>query len=476
MEKKINLRKVNAIVAIIYFILGITFYIIGGEQLKVGRSKDSISYENSVQPIGEITSNVKIEQLFYVNSDIIQKINIKLATYGRENKGTMYIKLININSKEELFNETVDISQVEDGKYLSLNINKKFKDIKNKPLELIITSNVDDINNAITIWSGKEDGNSPLFINGVLNENTLTFSVDCGKELWFGKYYWYIFGLVFILLLFYLINLDIRQKSNKKSIGINILTAFFKYKFLLSQLIERDFKTKYKRSVLGVLWSFLNPLLTMLVQYIVFSTIFKTDIPNFPVYLLSGIVIFNFFTESSGMGLMSIVGNASLITKVYMPKYIYPVSKVFSSVINLLLSLIPLVIVMILTKVKIGGSILLIPFGLICTIIFCIGISFILSSAMVFFRDTQFLWNVLSLLWMYATPIFYPETIIPDKFSFIFKLNPLYHFIRFVRTCILNGVSPEPIAYLYCLIFSIGTLIIGAIIFKKSQDKFVLNI
>lgn len=476
MEKKINLRKLSVIVSIIYFILGITFYFIGGEQLKVGKSEDSIYYENSVEPIGEITNDVRIEQQFHVNSNIIQKINIKLATYGRENKGNIFIKLINVDSKEELYNQTVDISTVEDGKYLSLNIDKKFGDIKNKPLELIITSNVEDRNNAITIWSGKEDGDSSLLINGQLSENTLTFSVECGKELWFGKYYWCIFTSGFILLLSYLINLNIKQRKNRKSMGINIITAFFKYKFLLSQLIGRDFKTKYKRSVLGVLWSFLNPLLTMLVQYIVFSTIFKTDIPNFPVYLLSGIVIFNFFTEACGMGLMSIVGNASLITKVYMPKYIYPVSKVFSSVINLLLSLIPLVIVMILTKVKIGGSILLILFGLICTIVFCIGISFILSSAMVFFRDTQFLWNVLSLLWMYATPIFYPESIIPDKFSFILKLNPLYHFIRFIRTCILNGVSPEPIAYLYCLIFSIGTLIIGAIIFKRSQDKFVLNI
>jgi ABC-2 type transport system permease protein len=102
--------------------------------------------------------------------------------------------------------------------------------------------------------------------------------------------------------------------------------------------------------------------------------------------------------------------------------------------------------------------------------------AFILSSAMVFFRDTQFLWNVVSLLWMYATPLFYPETIIPDKFSFILKINPMYHFIRFIRITILQGVSPEPIAYLYCIVFSLATLLIGALVFKKTQDKFVLNL
>lgn len=255
-----------------------------------------------------------------------------------------------------------------------------------------------------------------------------------------------------------------------------MINTYIRYEFLLSQLIERDFKTKYKRSVLGILWSFFNPLLTMTVQYVVFSTIFKSDIPNFPVYLLIGVVIFNFFTEACGMGLMSIVGNASLITKVYVPKYIYPVSRVFSSVINLLLALIPLGIVMIVTKTLPSFSILLVPFGLVCTIVFTIGMVLILSSAMVFFRDTQFLWNVMSLLWMYATPLFYPETIIPAKFKFIIELNPMYHLIKFVRTCILEGVSPEPKAYFICIVCSVGTFLIGAFIFNKNQDKFVLNI
>ena len=290
------------------------------------------------------------------------------------------------------------------------------------------------------------------------------------------KNYWYMFIAGLLALIVYLLNLILREKHNKESKGINFIKTCQKYKFLMQQLVQRDFKTKYKRSVLGVLWSFLNPLLTMFVQYMVFSTIFKSDIPNFPVYLLSGVVVFNFFTEACGMGLMSIVGNASLITKVYMPKYIYPVSRVFSSVINLLLALIPLLIVMAITKTGFGLPLLLVPFGLICTIIFCIGMSLILSSAMIFFRDTQFLWNVVSLLWMYATPLFYPESIIPEKFSLIIKLNPMYHFIRFVRTCILNGVSPEPKAYLICIICSLLSLLVGLLIFKKTQDKFVLNI
>lgn len=476
MNGTINIKKLSFILVAAYIVIGVALYFIGGEQFFVSKSKDSISQEVSEAPIGEIMQSTKVEQDFSVNGNIISNIRIKTATYARKNNGNLFISLVDKGSSKELFSENVDISTLPDNDYFTLNIKDNIEGVKGKTLALIITSDSDGKENSITLWGGKSLNNLPLYINGQLSGNTLVFSVDCVEELWLGNHYWYLFAIGLVLLSGYLVNLDIKQKRGRTSIGINILTAFIKYRFLLSQLIERDFKTKYKRSVLGVLWSFLNPLLTMFVQYIIFSTIFKSDIPNFPVYLLSGIVLFNFFTESCGIGLMSIVGNAALITKVYVPKYIYPLSRVLSSTINLLLSLIPLLIVMVITKTAITFSILLVPFGLICTLLFCVGITFILSSGMVFFRDTQFLWNVISLLWMYATPLFYPETIIPDKFSFIFKLNPMYHFIRFIRISILQGISPEPTAYLYCIIFSVGTFLIGSLIFKKTQDKFVLNI
>ena len=176
------------------------------------------------------------------------------------------------------------------------------------------------------------------------------------------------------------------------------------------------------------------------------------------------------------MALMSIVGNATLITKVYVPKYIYPVSRVLSSGINLLLSMIPLFAVMLLTGAPISPSLLLLPFGLICLVVFSIGIGFLLSTAMVFFRDTQFLWGVVSMLWMYATPIFYPESIIGEQYMLLFKGNPMYHIIKFVRVILIDGVSPEPMSYVLCLAAAFIPLCIGAIVFKKNQDKFILNL
>ncbi|MFL0163863.1 ABC transporter permease [Candidatus Clostridium helianthi] len=476
MKGKINIKKISIILTTFYLIVGTLFYFIGGEQLRIGKSNSSLSYQIVDSPVGEILNNTKIEQDFSVNADIINGISLKVATYARINKGNLFVNLIDKQSGSSLFNQVVDVSNLKDNSDFFLNIKDRINGVKGKELALIITSDISDSNNSVTLYTAKDTNNFPLYINGKLNQNNLSFSVECGEKLWFGEYYWFIFVAGLLLLITYIINLMLKQKNEKQSLSLNIITAFVKYKFLLRQLVERDFKTKYKRSVLGILWSFFNPLLTMLVQYIVFSTVFKSDIPNFPVYLLSGVVVFNFFSEACGMGLMSIIGNASLITKVYVPKYIYPISRVFSSVINLLLSLIPLLFVMLITGTKITFSILLMPFGLICTLLFCIGMAFILSSAMVFFRDTQFLWNVVSLLWMYATPLFYPETIIPDKFSFILKINPMYHFIRFIRITILQGVSPEPIAYLYCIVFSLATLLIGALVFKKTQDKFVLNL
>lgn len=299
---------------------------------------------------------------------------------------------------------------------------------------------------------------------------------NSGEQMFFGKYYFAIVAAIGFLLILYCLRLVHCSKTGAKSIGLNVINAFVNYRFLLKQLVSRDFKTKYKRSVLGILWSFLNPLLTMAVQYIVFSTLFKSDIPNFAVYLLVGIVFFSFFSEATNMGLMSIVSNSTLITKVYVPKYIFPVSRVLSSAINFMISMIPLMLAAIITRVNFAVSFLLLPFSIVCTIAFCVGMSFILSSAMVYFRDIQFLWSIISVLWMYATPIFYPESILPQQLMPLFKMNPLYHFIRFSRFIILNGASPEPKAYLLCLVAAFVPLAAGVLVFKKTQDGFVLNI
>ena len=313
-----------------------------------------------------------------------------------------------------------------------------------------------------------------LLFNDAPAQGTLCFGVRGTDYIWTGLHYWEFVAVGFGLLALLLVFIWYRSKRGKRSYIINAVIAVKKYWFLIRQLVARDFKTKYKRSVLGMFWSFLNPLLMMCVQYFVFSTIFRSDIPNYAVYLLIGIVTFNFFSEACGMALGSIVGNSGLITKVYMPKYIYPLTRVMSSVINLGISLIPLLLVCLSTGLQFHKSVVLSLYFLACVIIFCLGLGMLLSSAMVFFRDTQFLWGVLSMIWMYATPIFYPESILAGNFKVILKVNPLYYFLKNIRICILDGISPEPAVYVQCLAMALAALVVGSLVFRKSQDRFVL--
>lgn len=255
----------------------------------------------------------------------------------------------------------------------------------------------------------------------------------------------------------------------------NIKYSFQKYKFLIQQLVTRDFKVKYKRSVLGVLWSLLYPLLTMSVMALVFTNIFKTSTPgvNYLVYLMSGLVIFNYFSEASNLAMSSVVANFSLINKVYIPKYIFPLTKCLFVGINFLLTLIPLYIIIFLTGTGINLYHLLLPYAFICLFMFTFGFGLILATISVFLRDMFYIYGVVLTLWTYMTPIMYDIAIIPKYLQVIFKLNPLYWFIHFARDIILYHQIPSLSVWIYCFIFGFGILLIGAVIFKKNQDKFI---
>ncbi len=253
---------------------------------------------------------------------------------------------------------------------------------------------------------------------------------------------------------------------------IRKIISLKKFKFLLAQLVKRDFKIKYRGSILGVLWSVLNPLLNMIVLSIVFSQVFRA-VDNYKMYLLSALTVFNFYSEATNTAINAITGNFSLITKVYFPKFILPLSKVLSSSINLVIAVVVFFILGSFMGIKIWWGIVLIPFMMVFVILFSSGMSFILSALQVFFRDTQHLYSVFLTIWMYATPILYPIDIIPVQLLPIFKANPLYIFIDFIRKITLDGVMPSTSSFIYCALWGIGTFIVGGFIFVKSQDKFI---
>ncbi len=338
----------------------------------------------------------------------------------------------------------------------------------------------------------KRTGKYALLGFGVM---VLLFTVGAWDRLFaasvFGIRLIYIYpGIVLLLglfLLLYLRKMKACQNSGKKCAGLYFLQTIHRYRFLIEQLVERDFKIKYKRSVLGAFWSFLNPLLMMIVQYVVFSHLLgiRGNVEHYAIYLLCGIVIWNGFNDCSTQSMRSITANAALITKVYVPKYIYPVTKVLSASINIVLSMVPLLLVTLVyglfsnPHLYLSKAVLLLPFGLVLLVVFCIGMGFFLSSLMVFFHDIEFLWGFVSTLWMYSTPIIYSLSMLEGKEGAqwlvnLMRFNPMYHYISFFRTIILERQSPAFAEYGICLAFSAGLFILGLLMFRKVQDKFIL--
>ena len=313
-----------------------------------------------------------------------------------------------------------------------------------------------------------------LTVNGEPLNGELVLRQEGICQTPYMDYFWYAAAGLLCVCCGVLLWAHARRKSGRLCVLNRAVDTARQYQFLLRTLVVRDFRVKYKASILGVFWSFLNPLLMTLVYWFVFSTIFQNSIENFVVYVMSGIVLFNYLSDSTNLGMLSIVGNAGLITKVYMPKFILPISKVLSSAINLLISMIPLLIITAVTGVPFHRSMLLLPLVLLLLIVFCAGIALFLSACMVFFRDVQFLWSVLLTVWSFMSPLFYPESIIPARFLTLYHMNPMYQYLYFTRTIILGGVSPAPVSYLYCILCSAVALTIGMYVFRHNQDKFIL--
>ena len=467
----------------LYWALVLMIYIVAGDQFHYTVvTSDALS---PLSVIGEIGEGIQVEQRLLAPVEQISSVDILAATYGRANTGMLNLSLKNAQG-EEVAQGSADVSELKDGQYTTIPIQQTAPISNSEALTLTLTSEGAGEGNAVSVYygntviAGRFDIAQNIVpediytVNGAMGAGRLCVKLNGVRALNFYKTYWVIVAGIFAAMAAYAVRgYKLAQKGVNNGV-VAICTLYTRYGFLLHQLVSRDFKTKYKRSVLGMAWSFLNPLLTMAVQYIVFSTLFKSDIPNYPGYLLSGIVLFNFFNEAVSMGMTSITSNASLIKKVYMPKYIYPVSRVCSSLINFMLAIIPLFLVMLVTGTPFRPSLLLLVFDILCLLGFVTGMGLLLSTAMTFFQDTQFLWTVLSMIWMYLTPLFYPESIIPAQFLTLYHINPMYQYITFARICIIDGVSPEPMAYLWCIVSSLVVLMIGLAAFKKHQDKFVL--
>lgn len=255
------------------------------------------------------------------------------------------------------------------------------------------------------------------------------------------------------------------------------LQEFWRYRDLLKLLVEKSVKLKYRRSVLGYIWSVLNPLMIMVVMTLVFSTMFNRNIENFPVYLFCGQLLFNFMKNSTEQAISSITGNAALLKKSYVPKYIFTLARITGSLVDLVFSLAALLIVMIATGTRFTFYMLLFPLVLVQLYVFCVGLGLFLAQANVFFRDTQFIYGAALTAWRYLTPIFYPMEMLPERLVWCIEhLNPMYFYVRQFRDLIHMGCLPSAQTVLAGCVTAVLMLLIGLCMFMRSRDKFILHI
>lgn len=255
---------------------------------------------------------------------------------------------------------------------------------------------------------------------------------------------------------------------------MSVVKTFGKYRYLLIELIKKDIKLKYRNSYLGVVWTLLEPLLTMIVLTLVFSNFLGRGTRDFPVYILTGRLLYSFFSNSTKAALKSVRANASMIRKVYVPKYMYPFSSVLSGYLIFLISLIVLAVVAVVRGVYPTMQLFWIFVPLLQILLLTAGVGMILATMAVFFRDVEYLWGVGLMLLMYASGIFYRvQDVVSEKNAWIFKLNPLYAVIVNFR----NAVFGQPMDFqAMWYAFGVGglSLIIGVFVFYKKQDKFIL--
>ena len=253
---------------------------------------------------------------------------------------------------------------------------------------------------------------------------------------------------------------------------MNLVNIYKKNKFVFSELVKRDFKKKYKRSFLGVFWSMLAPLFTLLVLNFVFGTFFGRTQEYYTIYLFSGWLIFNYYNDATNGAMNSLMANANIFSKVKVPKYMFLFSRVASSSINFFLTLVIYAAFIIAYGLPITWKFITLLYPIVCMFVLILGIGLILSALFVFFRDVQYLYGVFTTALMYATPIFYTTDILGDK-QWIFYLNPLYYYVTYFRSVVIDGVIPDLWFHGAMLGVSLLLFAIGCWMYKKYNYKFL---
>ena len=252
-----------------------------------------------------------------------------------------------------------------------------------------------------------------------------------------------------------------------------ILNKYKQYEFLFEELVKRDFKKKYNGTVLGMLWSLLSPILTFFVMRLVFTQLFGRNVKNFTTYLFAGNMVFSFFSMSTTQGMVSLVANAGIISKVSIPKYLFLLSSNVTSFINFALTFVVFLIFALIDGIHLQVHMLSLLYPITFLLLFNIGVGLILSACYVFFRDMQYLYSVFTMIIMYCSAVFYDVSSFPEEIRRIFLLNPVYVFIKYFRVIVIDGNLPSVEFHLLIFIYTFAVLLIGGVIYRKNNQRFL---
>ena len=264
----------------------------------------------------------------------------------------------------------------------------------------------------------------------------------------------------------------IYDSARRGAVALEEFRGIFQYRDLIYQLVRKDIVSRYKRSVLGIAWTLLQPLAMMLILLLVFSTLFQA-IKGYPAYILSGLIAWTFFAQTTNAIINQIVWGGALLKQIYVPRTSFGVSAIGTGLVNLALSLIPMFLIMLLADVPFRWSLLFLPISMLLLAAFALGVGLIISTMAVHFPDVAEMYSIVLMAWMYLTPIIYPENIIPATYRFwFFNLNPMYHIIKVFRMPIIDGIVPDAMTLIAAGIVSSLTLGIGWLFFSKRADTF----
>jgi len=243
------------------------------------------------------------------------------------------------------------------------------------------------------------------------------------------------------------------------------------YRSLLRDLVARDLKVRYKRSVLGILWTMLNPLLLMIIFTIVFAQIFRVTVEHFAVYFLSAFVLWNFFAQATSWSTSCLLGYAPLIKKIYVPKSIFVLATVLAGMVNLLISLVPLALIMLVLGHPFSRAMIFLPIPILLATMFSLGLSLALAPLSLMFADIVQIYQAVLTAWMYLTPIMYPLNALPARYRAVILVNPMTHLVEAFRTPIYQGALPSSHVMITASAAALGTLVMGWMIFEHYSDR-----